>query len=66
MGRPEWTVPDYDLVHAYYLRNMDDMKAVTMEPKWNELEETAQKMAKMSIGQVVIGHETVHFEDNKS
>lgn len=69
MGRPEWTVPDYDIVHAYYLKSMDDLKPLMEEPKWNELEEEAQRLSNTSIGQFVIGHETVHIGDigdNKS
>ncbi|KAI1390157.1 uncharacterized protein F4822DRAFT_225776 [Hypoxylon trugodes] len=64
MNRPGWTVPDYDLVHTYYLRSHDDLKALTLEPKWHELEEEASKLSNVSIGHFVNGFEIVQFENN--
>ncbi|KAL7628327.1 hypothetical protein AAE478_002527 [Parahypoxylon ruwenzoriense] len=64
LQRPKWTVPDYDLVHTFYLRSHDDMKALTAEPKWKELEEEAKKLANMSVGHFVNGHEIVRFGNN--
>lgn len=64
MGRPQWVVPDYDLVMTYYLRSLDDMTKLTTSAGWAELEVGAEKIANVSIGQLVIGHEVVQFEDN--
>ncbi|XXH03875.1 hypothetical protein Hte_010283 [Hypoxylon texense] len=64
MGRPDWSVPDYDLVITYWLRSLDDMRALTMDPEWAELEKDAATKSNMSIGHFVVGHEVVHFEGN--
>jgi hypothetical protein len=64
MKRPEWTVPDYDIVHSYYLRNLDDLLTLSAAPEWAELEEEARKVGNGRIGQFVAGREIVQFEDN--
>ncbi|KAI5924940.1 hypothetical protein F4810DRAFT_103316 [Camillea tinctor] len=64
MKRPLWTVPDYDIVHTYYIRGHDVLNGLRGDPKWVELEEEALKFCNMSIGHIVIGHEIVHFENN--
>ncbi|ROW12643.1 hypothetical protein VMCG_00583 [Cytospora schulzeri] len=64
MGRPDWTIPDYDLVTTYWLRSLDDMLALTTDPEWAELEKGAQAISNMSIGHFVVGHEIVQFENN--
>lgn len=64
MGRPDWTVPDYDLVTTYWLRSLDDMQALTTDPVWAELEKDAATKSNLSIGHFVIGHEVVQFEGN--
>ncbi|GAB1313476.1 hypothetical protein MFIFM68171_03686 [Madurella fahalii] len=61
LGRPEWTVPDYDLVLSYWLRSPDDMRSLTQDPEWIELEKDAQSRANFSIGHFVVGHEIVHL-----
>jgi hypothetical protein len=66
MGRPNWTIPDYDLVITYYLRSLDDMQALTTDPEWVELEKEASKKSNMEIGHFVAGHEIVHFENNEA
>lgn len=65
MGRPDWTGPPYDLVTTYWLRSLDDMLALAMDSEWAELEKEAQARSNMSIGQFVVGHEVVHFDNNK-
>ncbi|KAI3392887.1 hypothetical protein diail_5020 [Diaporthe ilicicola] len=65
MGRPGWTIPDYDMVSTYWLHSLDDLRLMTTDPVWAELEEGAQAITNLSIGHFVIGHEVVHFEDNK-
>ncbi|KAF7537327.1 hypothetical protein G7054_g3806 [Neopestalotiopsis clavispora] len=64
MGRPDWTVPDYDLVISYYVPSMDVMQALTTDPEWAELEKMAAVKCNMSVGHFVAGHEIVHFEGN--
>lgn len=64
MGRPDWTIPDYDMVTTYWLRTLDDMQALTIDPEWAELEKEACTKSNMSIGHFVVGHEIVHFENN--
>lgn len=64
MGRPEWTVPDCDLVMTYWLRSLDDMTALTKSPEWAELEVEAEKITNIALGQFVVGHEIVQFENN--
>ncbi|ETS86009.1 hypothetical protein PFICI_04034 [Pestalotiopsis fici W106-1] len=66
MGRSAWTVPDYDLVTTYWLKSLDDMHALTMDPEWAELEKDASTKSNMSIGHFVVGHEIIHFEGNNS
>lgn len=36
MGRPEWTIPDYDMVTTYWLRSLKDMQALTTDLEWVE------------------------------
>ncbi|KAK7754483.1 hypothetical protein SLS62_003503 [Diatrype stigma] len=62
MGRPEWTVPDYDIVMSYWLRSVDDLRALTTDPEWDELEKEAQEITNMTIGHFVIGHQTIHLQ----
>ncbi|KAH9885053.1 hypothetical protein F4778DRAFT_787455 [Xylariomycetidae sp. FL2044] len=57
--RPEWTVPEYDLVQTFYLRSLDDMGPLMADPKWHKLEEEAQKLSNMRIGHIVVGHDVV-------
>lgn len=66
MGRPGWTIPDYDMVTTYWLRSLDDMQALTTDPEWAELEKEACTKCNMSIGHFVVGHEIVHFENNEA
>ncbi|KUI66623.1 hypothetical protein VM1G_02542 [Cytospora mali] len=66
MDRPDWTIPDYDLVTTYWLHSLDDMQNLTMDPEWAELEKEAAAISNMSIGQFVVGHEKVQFEGNKA
>lgn len=66
MGRPDWTVPDYDLVISYYVPSMDVMQALTTDPEWAELEKMAAVKCNMSVGHFVAGHEIVHFEGNNA
>lgn len=66
MGRPDWVVPNYDLVTTYWLHSLDDMQKLTMDPEWAELEKGAAAVSNMSIGQFVVGHETVQFEGNEA
>lgn len=64
MGRPGWSIPDYDMVTTYWLQSLDDLRLMTTDPTWAELEEGAQARTNMSVGHFVIGHEVVHFENN--
>ncbi|KAI1866313.1 uncharacterized protein JN550_007701 [Neoarthrinium moseri] len=64
MGRPDWTVPDYDLVTTYWLCSLDDMRALTADPEWVQLEKEACIKSNIAIGHFVVGHEVVHFEGN--
>lgn len=66
MGRPGWTIPDYDMVTTYWLHNLDDMQALTTDPEWAELEKEAVTKANMPIGHFVLGREIVHFEGNEA
>jgi hypothetical protein len=61
LGRSEWSVPNYDLVLSYWLRDPEDMKRLTQDPEWIELEKDAQSRANFSIGHFVAGYETVHL-----
>lgn len=65
MGRPGWSVPDYDIVTTYWLHSLDDLRMMTTDPAWAELEEGALARTNMSVGHFVIGHEVVHFENNE-
>ncbi|KAL1850405.1 hypothetical protein Daus18300_012939 [Diaporthe australafricana] len=65
MGRPGWSIPDYDMVTTYWLHSLDDLRLMTTDPVWAELEEGAQAITNLSIGHFVIGHEVVHFEANE-
>ncbi|KAK6224034.1 hypothetical protein LQW54_000180 [Pestalotiopsis sp. IQ-011] len=65
MGRPDWTVPDYDLVTTFWVHSLDDMHALTADPEWVELEKEAAARSDLSIGHFVVGHEIVHFEGNE-
>lgn len=65
MGRPDWTVPDYDLVTTFWVHSLDDMHALTADPGWVELEKEAAARSDLSIGHFAIGHEIVHFEGNE-
>ncbi|KAJ0116111.1 hypothetical protein J7T55_005057 [Diaporthe amygdali] len=38
MGRPGWTIPDYDMVTTYWLHSLDDLRLLTTDPLWAELE----------------------------
>lgn len=38
---------------------------MTTDPAWAELEERALARTNMSVGHFVVGHEVVHFENNK-
>lgn len=64
MGRPGWSIPDYDMVTTYWLQSLDDLRLMTTDPTWAELEDGAQARTNMSVGHFVIGHEVVHFENN--
>lgn len=66
MGRPDWSVPDYDLTISYWLHSLDDMQALTMDPEWAELEKEASTKGNMKIGQFVAGYEIVQFENNEA
>lgn len=59
MNRPNWTVPDYDIVMSYWLRDLTDMRGLTADPEWHAVEEEAQKWANMADGHFVIGYEIV-------
>lgn len=63
MGRPGWIIPDYDFVTTYWLHSLDDLRLMTTDPAWAELEEGALARTNMSVGHFVIGHEVVHFEN---
>lgn len=65
MGRPDWTVPDYDLVTTFWVHSLDDMHALTADPEWVQLEKEAAARSDLSIGHFVVGHEIVHFEGNE-
>lgn len=41
MGRPGWTIPDYDMVVTYWLHSLDDLRLLNTDPVWAELEEGA-------------------------
>ncbi|KAH8201436.1 hypothetical protein TruAng_004360 [Truncatella angustata] len=64
MGRPEWVVPDHDLVMSYWVRSLDSLQALTTSREWDELEVDAQKITNVQIGQFAVGHEIVQFQDN--
>lgn len=59
MNRPNWTVPDYDIVMSYWLQDLSTMQTLAADPEWHALEEEAQKWANMDVGHFVIGHEIV-------
>ncbi|KAG8159215.1 hypothetical protein KVR01_010876 [Diaporthe batatas] len=64
MGRPGWSIPDYDMVTTYWLHSLDDLRLMTTTPEWAELEVGAQAITNMDKGHFVVGHEIVHFENN--
>lgn len=64
MGRPGWSIPDYDMVTTYWLHSLDDLGVMTSTPEWAELEVGAQAITNMDKGHFVVGHEVVHFENN--
>ncbi|KAK7740929.1 hypothetical protein SLS53_004992 [Cytospora paraplurivora] len=64
MGRPGWSIPDYDLVVTYWLRSLDDLKKLTTSPEWAALEEGALAISNTDKGHLVVGYETVQFENN--
>ncbi|KAK4225462.1 hypothetical protein QBC38DRAFT_483072 [Podospora fimiseda] len=62
MGRPQWTVPDYDIVISYWLKSVEDLEKATKDPRWIELEEKeVLEKTNMALGHFVIGHESVVF-----
>lgn len=61
MGRDLWTVPDYDVTMSYWIRSMDDMRALVMSPEWAELEREAQPKGNGAIGHFIVGQQIVHF-----
>jgi hypothetical protein len=62
MNRPDWTVLEYDLVTTYYLRSLDDMQALTVDPQWVEQKKEAYVKSNMSSEQFVAGYEVVQSE----
>lgn len=64
--RPDWTVPDYDMIMSYWLRSMDDMMALVSCPEWPEIEKEALALSNTRIGHLVAGHEIVQFENNET
>lgn len=65
LSRPDWSVPDYDLVISYWLRDLEDMQKLSADPEWLKLEADALNWANMSIGHLVYGHEIVHFTSDE-
>lgn len=64
MAKPDWSVPDYDMVTSYWLRKGEDLTALMADPEWAELEVGAAAISNLSVGHIVLGHEIVHFENN--
>ncbi|KAK4221599.1 hypothetical protein QBC38DRAFT_461320 [Podospora fimiseda] len=65
MNRPNWTVPDYDVVQSYWLKDITDMQRLTTDPEWLKLEEEAQFWADMDLGHFVVGHEFIMLSGGK-
>jgi hypothetical protein len=63
MNRPEWTVPDYDIVMSYWVRNLEDMAGLTSDPEWVALEKDAVRLSNPSLGHFVVGHEVELFDE---
>lgn len=61
LKEPEWTVPDYDAVISYWLRDPADMGKVTADPGMAELEKDAPGILNHRLGHLVMGHQTVLF-----
>lgn len=56
LKQPEWTVPDYDAVVSYWIRDPADMGKLTADP-----EKDAPVIANQRLGHLVLGHQTVVF-----
>lgn len=61
LKQPEWTVPDYDAVVSYWIRDPADMGKLTADPAFAELEKDAPAIANQRLGHLVLGHQTVVF-----
>ncbi|KAG6357145.1 hypothetical protein INS49_015022 [Diaporthe citri] len=53
----------FDTVNPAHFR--EPLRLLTTDPAWAELEEGALARTNMSVGRFVIGHEVVHFENNR-
>ncbi|KAH8649151.1 hypothetical protein BX600DRAFT_474624 [Xylariales sp. PMI_506] len=65
MNRPKWTIPDYDVIMTYWIRDLSAMGPLTQDPDWLKLEEDAMKIANLETGSFLIGHETVEFQTDE-
>lgn len=61
LKQPEWTVPDYNAVVSYWIRDPADMGKLTADPGFAELEKDAPAIANQKLDHLVLGHQTVVF-----
>ncbi|OTA97041.1 hypothetical protein M434DRAFT_392221 [Hypoxylon sp. CO27-5] len=64
--RPGWQMNEAHLTITYYVRNIDEMKAIVADPEYESRgRDTEVGWIDTSKGQVKIGWETTYLEDGK-
>lgn len=61
LRQPEWTVPAYDAIVSYWIRDPADMGKLTSDPDFADLEKDAPVVLDQRLGHLVLGHQTIIF-----
>ncbi|KAJ4425106.1 hypothetical protein N0V82_000161 [Gnomoniopsis sp. IMI 355080] len=65
MKQPEWTVPDYDAIVSYWIRDPTDMVKLREDPEFPELEKDVPVIANTKLGHLLLGHQTLMFTSDE-
>lgn len=65
MKQPDWTVPEYDAIVSYWIRDPADMAKLREDPDFPELEKDVPVIANTKLGHLLLGHQTVMFTSDE-